>query len=156
MHAADYYSHCGWPKYADRYGFALVFPQTSSSNNAMSCFNWFQPEDSRRGQGEALSVKQMVDYAKAHFGTDPSRIYVTGLSAGGAMTADLLADYPDVFAGGNRLRSARAMRHRSSQRHPVPVHGLQQGAAAVGRPGAQLRPRMERALASGGDLAGHK
>lgn len=98
--ANDYYSHSGWSKYADLYGFALVFPQTNSSNNLASCFNWFQPQDSRRDQEEALSVKQMVDYAKAHYGIDPKRVYVTGLSAGGGMTADLLADYPDVFAAG--------------------------------------------------------
>ncbi len=87
----------GWPKYADLYGFALVFPQTSSANNANSCFNWYRSGD--RGQGEALSIKQMVDYAKTQYGSDPSRVYVTGLSAGGAMTSVMLADYPDVFAG---------------------------------------------------------
>jgi len=99
--ASDYYSHSGWPKYADTYGFALVFPQTSSANNANSCFNWFQSGDYTRGQGEALSIKQMVDQAKAQYGSDSSRVYVTGLSAGGAMTAVMLADYPDVFAGGS-------------------------------------------------------
>lgn len=98
--ASDYYSHSGWPKYADMYGFALVFPQTTSSNNANSCFNWYQPSDYTRGQGEALSIKQMVDYARSRYGSNPSRIYVTGLSAGGAMTSAMLADYPDVFAGG--------------------------------------------------------
>ncbi|MFD7484610.1 extracellular catalytic domain type 1 short-chain-length polyhydroxyalkanoate depolymerase [Streptomyces mirabilis] len=99
--ASDYYSHSGWPKYADLYGFALVFPQTSSANNANSCFNWYQSGDYTRGQGEALSIKQMVDYAKTQYGSDPSRVYVTGLSAGGAMTSVMLADYPDVFAGGS-------------------------------------------------------
>ena len=98
--ADDYYSHSGWPKYADMYGFALVFPQTTSSNNANSCFNWYQSSDYTRGQGEALSVKQMVDYAKSRYGSDPSHVYITGLSGGGAMTSVMLADYPDVFAGG--------------------------------------------------------
>ncbi|MFI9004542.1 PHB depolymerase family esterase [Streptomyces sp. NPDC053541] len=99
--ASDYYSHSGWPKFADRYGFALVFPQTSSANNANSCFNWFDTADSTRGRGEALSVKQMVDAAVARYGSDTRRVYVTGLSAGAGMTADLLAAYPDVFAGGS-------------------------------------------------------
>ncbi len=98
--ANDYFGHSGWPKFADTYGFALVFAQTTSANNANSCFNWFQSGDYTRGQGEALSIKQMVDYAKSHYGSDPGRVYVTGLSAGGAMTAVMLADYPDVFAGG--------------------------------------------------------
>lgn len=98
--ASDYYSHSGWPKYADLYRFALVFPQQSSANNSTSCFNFFQPSDATRGQGEALSIKQMVDYAVSSYGLDASRVYVTGLSAGGAMTAVMLATYPDVFAGG--------------------------------------------------------
>jgi poly(hydroxyalkanoate) depolymerase family esterase len=98
--ATDYYTNAGWPKYADLYHFGLVFPQQSSANNSTSCFNWFQSGDYTRGQGEALSIKQMVDYAVAHYGSDPHRVYVTGLSAGGAMTSVMLADYPDVFAGG--------------------------------------------------------
>lgn len=98
--AGDYYSHSGWSKYADMYGFALVLPQTTTANNANSCFNWYQSSDYTRGQGEALSIKQMVDYARSHYGSDAGRIYITGLSAGGAMTSVMLADYPDVFAGG--------------------------------------------------------
>jgi poly(hydroxyalkanoate) depolymerase family esterase len=98
--ASDYYGHSGWPKYADLYRTALVFPEQTTANNSLSCFNWFNAADIGRGGGEALSVKQMVDYAIAHYGSDPRRIYVTGLSAGGAMTAVMLAAYPDVFAGG--------------------------------------------------------
>jgi poly(hydroxyalkanoate) depolymerase family esterase len=98
--ASDYYSHSGWPKYADLYRAALVFPEQTSSNNSLSCFNWFTAGDIGRGQGEALSIKQMADYAVAHYGSDPHRVYVTGLSAGGAMSAVMLAAYPDVFAGG--------------------------------------------------------
>ncbi|MGW0120329.1 extracellular catalytic domain type 1 short-chain-length polyhydroxyalkanoate depolymerase [Streptomyces sp. NPDC003327] len=98
--AGDYYAHSGWPKVADRYGFALVFPQTSGANNANSCFNWFESADSGRGRGEALSIRQMVDTAVARYGSDTRRVYITGLSAGGGMTANMLGAYPDVFAGG--------------------------------------------------------
>ncbi|HEY0529977.1 MAG TPA: PHB depolymerase family esterase [Actinoplanes sp.] len=98
--ASDYYGHSGWPKYADLYRAALVFPEQTSSNNPLSCFNWYVNGDITRGAGEALSIKQMVDYAVATYGSDPRKVYVTGLSAGGAMTAVMLATYPDVFAGG--------------------------------------------------------
>ncbi|MGW4892009.1 extracellular catalytic domain type 1 short-chain-length polyhydroxyalkanoate depolymerase [Kitasatospora sp. NPDC004240] len=98
--AADYHAHSGWARLADRYGFAVVYPQTTSANNALSCFRWFDSAQSTRGRGEALSVRQMVDKAVALYGSDPGRIYVTGLSAGGGQAANLLADYPDVFAGG--------------------------------------------------------
>lgn len=99
--ASDYFTHSGWQKYADLWGFALVFPQTSASNNALSCFSWFDPAKDGRGKGEAASVVSMVSHAVAQYASDSRRVYVTGLSAGGGMTADLLADYPDVFAGGS-------------------------------------------------------
>jgi poly(hydroxyalkanoate) depolymerase family esterase len=98
--ATDYYGHSGWPQLADEWGFAVVFPQTSSSNNSLSCFSWFDSTKDTRGNGEAASVTQMVSYAESHYGSDSHRVFVTGLSAGAGLTADLLADYPDVFAGG--------------------------------------------------------
>lgn len=99
--ASDYFTHSGWQKYADLWGFALVFPQTSSANNSLSCFSWFDATKDTRGKGEAASVVSMVNTAVAQYGSDRGRVYVTGLSAGGGMTADLLADYPDVFAAGS-------------------------------------------------------
>ncbi|AYG78807.1 Chitinase C [Streptomyces hundungensis] len=99
--AADYHSHAGWQKFADQWGFAVVYPETNSANNSLSCFSWFDATKSTRDRGEAASVKQMVDHALAQYRSDPGRVFVTGLSAGGGMAADLLADYPDVFAGGS-------------------------------------------------------
>ncbi|MFI6654534.1 PHB depolymerase family esterase [Streptomyces sp. NPDC050523] len=99
--ASDYHANSGWQKFADQWGFAVVYPQTSSANNSLSCFSWFDSTKDTRGRGEAASVMQMVDTAVAQYGSDRGRIFVTGLSAGGGMTADLLADYPDVFAGGS-------------------------------------------------------
>ncbi|MFE4974290.1 PHB depolymerase family esterase [Kitasatospora sp. NPDC056651] len=98
--ATDYYRNSGWTKFADQYGFAVVFPQTSSTNNSLSCFSWFDAGKDARGVGEARSVVEMVTKAEALYGSDAHRVFVTGLSAGGGMAADLLADYPDVFAGG--------------------------------------------------------
>ncbi|MFJ9772400.1 PHB depolymerase family esterase [Kitasatospora sp. NPDC101157] len=98
--ANDYYADSGWPKYADAYRFAVVLPQTGPSNNPLSCFSWFDATKDTRGKGEAASVVQMVNRAESLYGSDPRRVFVTGLSAGGGLTADLLADYPDVFAGG--------------------------------------------------------
>jgi poly(hydroxyalkanoate) depolymerase family esterase len=98
--AALYDQGSGWSRLADRNGFALLFPEQQRSNNPNLCFNWFQPEDTRRGSGEAASIRSMVARMVKQHGLDASRVYATGLSAGGAMTSVMLATYPDVFAGG--------------------------------------------------------
>src|SRR4051794_34539856 len=98
--AAGYDRGAGWSTLADRYGFALLLPQQQPANNPNGCFNWFQPADTRRGHGEALSIRQMIEKTVTDRGIDPQRIYITGLSAGGAMTSVMLACYPEVFAGG--------------------------------------------------------
>ncbi len=90
----------GWSSLADTLGFVIVYPQQQPSNNPKNCFSWFLPGDIARGQGEALSIRSMVDYALAKFAADPGKVFVTGLSAGGAMAAVMLATYPDVFAAG--------------------------------------------------------
>ena len=98
--AASYDDETGWVKFANLHKFYLVFAQQQTINNTTRCFNWFKSGDYTRGQGEALSIKQMVDKIKATHSVDANRVYVSGLSAGAAMTAVMLATYPDVFAGG--------------------------------------------------------
>ena len=100
QNATEYDHGAGWSTLADRYGFVVLFPEQDRANNPNLCFNWFQPGDTARGRGEALSIRQMVERAAADHGIDRGRVFVTGLSAGGAMTAVMLATYPDVFAGG--------------------------------------------------------
>lgn len=99
--AQDYHAGSGWSELADEHGFVVVYPQTGAGNNANSCFNWFEPGDTSRGTGEALSIRQMAGHAVSSYGLDADRVHVTGLSAGGAMSAAMLAAYPDVFAGGS-------------------------------------------------------
>ena len=97
--AAGYNAASGWSRLADRENFLVLLPQQQSSNNQQTCFSWFEPGDTRRDEGEALSIRQMI--AKAvEAGADSKRIYICGLSAGGAMACAMLALYPEVFAGG--------------------------------------------------------
>jgi poly(hydroxyalkanoate) depolymerase family esterase len=98
---ADEYDYgTGWSSLADKFGFAVIYPQQQPTNNPRNCFTWFLPDDITRGQGEAHSIRQMVEHAIATFASDPGRIFVTGLSAGGAMASVMLATYPEIFAGG--------------------------------------------------------
>lgn len=108
--ARGYFDHSGWQRYADQGGFALLLPEQQigpgpvfdpgGRNHLARCFNFAELRDSRRDSGEALSIRQMIDRMTAEHRIDPARIFVTGLSAGGGMTAVMLATYPEVFAGG--------------------------------------------------------
>lgn len=102
--AAEYDDESGWMKYADNLGFALLLPEQRTGwwlgNHPLGCFNWFYRHDQVHGSGEAKSIRQMIDRTIADHDVDPERVYVTGLSAGGAMAAVMLAAYPDYFAGG--------------------------------------------------------
>ncbi|MEW5848937.1 MAG: PHB depolymerase family esterase [Myxococcota bacterium] len=95
-----YATGTGWVDLADELGVGLVVAEQKTANNQNRCFNWFEDGDITRGQGEALSLMQMVDHVRGNTTVDDNAIFVTGLSAGGAMTAVMLATYPDVFAAG--------------------------------------------------------
>ena len=90
----------GWSVLANEKGFTVLFPEQQGANNPNLCFNWFSPADNARDRGEALSIRQMIAAMIDAYDIDESRIFVTGLSAGGAMTSILLATYPELFAGG--------------------------------------------------------
>ncbi|QDL99408.1 PHB depolymerase family esterase [Rhodopseudomonas palustris] len=125
QNAAGYEIGAGWCTLAQRYGFALLLPEQTRANNPNTCFNWFAPDDIHRGSGEVASIRQMVAHMVDHHSIDRARIFATGLSAGGAMTAALLASYPEVFAGGaviaglpygvalNVRQALKEMRHAS-------------------------------------------
>jgi poly(hydroxyalkanoate) depolymerase family esterase len=98
--AGSYDLGAGWSTLADRYGFVLLLPEQTAANNPKTCFNWFLPGDTARDRGEALSIRQMIEKTIGAHGTDRTRVFITGLSAGGAMAAAMLAVYPDVFAAG--------------------------------------------------------
>ena len=98
--AAGYDLGAGWSTLAKHYGFVLLMPEQQSSNNGQGCFNWFNPEDTARDGGEACSIRQMIARMVGDHEVDERRIFVTGLSAGGAMTSVMLATYPEVFAAG--------------------------------------------------------
>jgi len=98
--AAIYDRGSGWSNLAEELGFVVVCPEQQRTNNPQGCFSWFVPGDIERDRGEVLSIRQMVDFAVRKFGADDRRVFVTGLSAGGAMASAMLATYPEVFSGG--------------------------------------------------------
>ena len=95
-----YHQGTGWSALADRWGFLVIYPEQQPVNNPKNCFSWFLPGDTSRNSGEALSIHQMVEYAIQKFGANREMVFVTGLSAGGAMAVAMLATYPETFAAG--------------------------------------------------------
>ncbi|WCM88502.1 extracellular catalytic domain type 1 short-chain-length polyhydroxyalkanoate depolymerase [Acidovorax sp. NCPPB 3576] len=76
----------------------VLYPAQAQGANAHGCWNWFRPQDQQRGHGEPATLVAMVRDVMARHPVDARRVYVAGLSAGGAMAALLAREYPDVFA----------------------------------------------------------
>ncbi|ESX63834.1 hypothetical protein X759_33005 [Mesorhizobium sp. LSHC420B00] len=68
--AAAYNRHSGWSRLSDETGFALLFHEQQRGNNPSLCFKWFQPDDAKRGSGEALSIRQMIKTMVVTHGLD--------------------------------------------------------------------------------------
>ena len=79
-------------------GFYVLYPAQTQHANSSRCWNWFKHNHQKRGRGEPAVLAGMTKDVMAHYNIDPQRVYVAGLSAGGAMAAILGDTYPDLFA----------------------------------------------------------
>lgn len=88
----------GFYQLAQANRFNLVIPQQNHKNNIKDCFNWFSPQDTSRNSGELKSIVNMVKHVAKNI--EQPRVFVVGLSAGGAMATSLLSQYPSMFEAG--------------------------------------------------------
>ena len=94
----DFAAGTGMNEAALERGFYVLYPAQAQHVNASRCWNWFKHNHQRRGRGEPALLAGMTREVMRRYAIDPQRVYVAGLSAGGAMAAILGDAYPDLFA----------------------------------------------------------
>jgi poly(hydroxyalkanoate) depolymerase family esterase len=88
----------GMNEVAEANRFLVVYPEQSRLANLMKCWNWFHPKHQVRDAGEPSILAAVVGQVCSTHNVDRDRVYVIGVSAGGAMASILAAAYPDLFA----------------------------------------------------------
>ncbi len=139
--ADDFAAGTQMNRLADEHGFLVVYPEQDAQANASRCWNWFEPRNQLRGNGEPSLIAGIVAEVAQRHTADPRRIFVAGLSAGAAMAVVLGETYPDLFAGvgahsglpyGSAHDIPSALAAMKAGRSGMP--GLNNGSAPAGTP----------------------
>jgi poly(hydroxyalkanoate) depolymerase family esterase len=135
---------------AERELFFVAYPQQAPSANQLKCWNWFQTTDQQRGHGEPSIIAGLTQEIVRNYHLDTRRVYVVGLSAGGAMAAILGITYPDLYAA---VGVHSGLAYGTAYDLPSAHAAMQHGSSTATRrfAGTRRGPRVARAIVFHGD-----
>lgn len=140
--AADIARGARFDEHADHRGFLLLYPEQPASIAPQKCWRWFDAAHQARDSGETALIAALTRTVGAEYHADPNRVYIAGISAGGAMAVNVLAAHPDLFAAG---AAHSAIPYRAAS-------GVLQGLSVMraGVPSESLQPERVLNASSGG------
>lgn len=142
QNSIDFAQESGFAAAADDTGFILVAPRQEMQHQLQRCWRWYESSHQRRDAGEPAILKGIVDEVLADeisWRIDPRRVYVAGLSAGGAMSLILATTYPDVFAAAG-VHSATAYRSATQGFWALGAMAARDGVPAPGGIRGEMAP----------------
>lgn len=130
QHPDDFAAGTGFNVLAEEMPCLVLYPAQAQSANISACWNWFGALDQQRGQGEPALIAGMTQQVIDEYGLDPGRVFIAGLSAGGAMAAIMGRTYPELYSA---IGIHSGLPHGAAHDLPSALAAMKHGAAATGR-----------------------